>query len=221
MPTDTYITGVSLCTFSPASRFASSSLAPRSRSFSSLSVSRMFDRKSVAKTDNPAHGTSEIKLHREPCWNAFLTAVCTSGGSESMLCKDEIPDVRPLASSEASAAERLPEVIMLVMMELTFALRTAPHWARPTVPPRARLYKIGETGQKVCQYHMEGRLTKRPSAETTATRLSGWEKRQWIASGPIDMPTPTPAMTRKLQKAVRYGGLLENHKLTHRRKPCC
>ena len=46
------------------------------------------------------------------------------------------------------------------------------------------------------------RRTKRVSAETTATRELGWEKRQWMASGPMVIPTPTPAITRNLAKCV-------------------
>lgn len=130
-------TYTALCDFPESSGILScGSCGPAS---SDWSVSLMSERKRVKRTDSAAHGTSEMKLHREPCWNASLTMVCTSGGSDSMLCKEERPVASPLASTPASAAERLPEVTRFLMIEFTLPFRTAPHCARPTVPPRARL----------------------------------------------------------------------------------
>lgn len=85
-----------------------------------------------------AQGIKEMKHHRVPSLKAFLTASCAVGDSEVMLWMELKPLDDAEAMDSASDGERLPDLMRLVMKEVTLPSRTAPHWARPTVPPNER-----------------------------------------------------------------------------------
>ena len=77
------------------------------------------------------HGTREKKHHSTACRKAARTASCVAGESWSRaVTSDSAP-----ASAGRSEAGILPASTAALMPDLTLAFKTAPHWARPTVPP--------------------------------------------------------------------------------------
>lgn len=63
-----------------------------------------------------AHGMSDMKLHREPCWYASRTALCTDAGRLSSVDKDVIvPEDMLCWRAAASDDESVPEETRLLM----------------------------------------------------------------------------------------------------------
>jgi hypothetical protein len=97
----------------------------------------MFDMKMLRKGQIAAHGMREMKAHRVPSLNAPLMMSATSGGS----CWRSETELRPSPIEEPKSTLGIcPLAIASLIIALTFPLRTAPHWARPTVPPKERNY---------------------------------------------------------------------------------
>ena len=100
------------------------------------SLSGILDKNRTIIVAIETHGIREMKAQRTPCRKASLTAEASSGERLSMSLRESI------FPSEASFARsvrlNLPEDTISIIPERTLALRTALHWAKPTVPPKVR-----------------------------------------------------------------------------------